>query len=73
MASSLAELGVSHLTTIFRHSIAMMKRNGGRGSPCRTPFDIENSSMGEPLTNTKACEDESHPNIQCLHLIPKFI
>lgn len=51
----------------------MMKRNKEKGSPFLTPFDIDNSFVGEPLTNTKVREDERHPNIRSLHLIPKFI
>lgn len=39
---------------MFKPSTVMMNRNGERGSPCLTPFSMENSTVGEPLNNTDA-------------------
>ncbi|KAL4568610.1 hypothetical protein LXL04_024225 [Taraxacum kok-saghyz] len=61
------------LSATFNPSMAMMKRKGDKGSPCLTPFEILNSSVGDPLTTTEAHEEDKHPRIQKRHLFPKPI
>ncbi|KAL6504145.1 hypothetical protein OROGR_026068 [Orobanche gracilis] len=54
-------------------SIARIKRNGDSGSPCLTPLEMPNSTVGEPLTKTEAKLDFKHPLIQSLQIPLKFI
>ncbi|KAJ0941107.1 hypothetical protein HanRHA438_Chr02g0090851 [Helianthus annuus] len=58
---------------IFRTSIAMMKRRGEMGSPCRRPLLKENSPEGDPLISTEPFPEDRHPFIQSTHLSGKAI
>lgn len=66
-------LSIVALIITFRPSIAIIKRKGDNRSPCLTPLNIENSSVGLPLTSTVALADSRHPFIHRLHFHPKFI
>lgn len=46
---------------IFNPSNAMMNKNYDNGSPCHTPFVMEYSSIGDPLTRIDALEEVRHP------------
>lgn len=54
----------------LRPSITIMKRNGDKGPPWRTPLKIGNSSVGDPLTNKDTRVVLRHPLIQLLHSVP---
>ncbi|KAL4576056.1 hypothetical protein LXL04_012144 [Taraxacum kok-saghyz] len=39
-----------------------MKRNGDRGSPCRTPLEMGNSFVADSFKMTEALAEEMHPH-----------
>ncbi|KAL4567313.1 hypothetical protein LXL04_022894 [Taraxacum kok-saghyz] len=51
-------LSLAALRATLRPSMATIKRNGDRGSPCLTPLETLNSSVGQPFTITEAREEE---------------
>ncbi|KAJ0911723.1 hypothetical protein HanRHA438_Chr06g0266311 [Helianthus annuus] len=54
-------------------SIAIIKRNGDNGSPCRIPLCNLNSVVGDPLTRTEAHEDVKHAPIHFIQRLGNFI
>lgn len=54
-------------------SMETIKKEGERGSLCRPPFDVVNSSVGFLLIKIEVCDDCRQPFIHILHLPPKPI
>jgi len=54
-----------------RPSVAMLNRDVDKESPCRNPFSIKNSLVGEPFTRTENFVVEIHYCIHHLHREPK--
>lgn len=53
--------------------MAMIKRKGEIGSPCRTPFRIGVSSVGDPLTRIDVRLEFRYPRIHPCHFFLKPI
>jgi len=61
----------SLLSILLRPSVAILKRDVDKESPCRNPFSIKNSLVGEPFTSIESFVVEIHYCIHHLHREPK--